>query len=142
MTLSSTATTCALAESSDQVSLRRRFTFSITSGQKRRSAAISSGPVGLFGFTAGGAWRISAVFSASGSTGVVAILLVTDVAAASTIEVGALFVVGAGAGLFATEPMRSSRSTRATSPASSAPGSKIRPQIISRVRRGAVAPRI
>jgi len=44
---SSTERTCALAERSDQVKRRRFLTFSITSGHKRRSAAISTGPVGF-----------------------------------------------------------------------------------------------
>ena len=49
---SSTDRTCALADSSDQVSLRRFYTSSITSGHARLSTAISKLP-GTFGAAAG-----------------------------------------------------------------------------------------
>ena len=72
MVFSSTERTCALAESSDQVRRRRFLTFSITSGQKRRSPAISIGPAGLGVAGAGvaAAAAISALRISSEATGV------------------------------------------------------------------------
>ena len=130
--LSSTASTCAEAESSDQVSLRRFFTSSITSGQARRRAAISKAPGALVTLAAGASTFTSAGAASAFTCADTASFFSTTFAAGAGVVIGAMFSA------------RSNRSIRESIPDSplSPIGKSMRPQISSSIKRGAVAPRI
>ena len=123
---------CALALRSDHVRRRRFFTFSITSGHMRRSAATSSASTGA-----------AALFFTSSTTAFTSTFSSTIDLTAGAGGSGAAFGSVAGEGV-AIPCTRSSLSRRASRPESvvSPIGNNMRPQISSRINRGAVAPRI
>ena len=139
ITLSSIDATCAPAVINDQVRRRRAFTFSMISGQSRRTPSKSMGPVGF---------AVGALFTSTGGAATGASSSTSSIARGGAFFTGA--ATGAATGLFtevdgsATSPRRSKRSSLANTPLSlsSEPGRRTRAQINSRSKRGAVAPRI
>jgi len=126
MFLSSTPKIWALALRSDHVKRRRFFTFSMTSGQSLRRPATS--------MVRSTGWLVTFFTSDTDSTTSAVLAFLTGAALCES-------EFRAGEAIFST---RSSRSMRASKPASelSPIGNKIRPQMSSSIRRGAVAPRI
>ena len=137
MEFSSIETICALALSSDQVKRRFFFTSSITSGQIRRKPVTSIAELLATATVFSGAADSGSAFLESAFSGKT--VSATGAEFSTTFWGSTALTTGVE-----IDSARSRRSMRLSNPRSlvSPPGNKMRPQISSRIKRGAVAPRI